>query len=159
MWPDWQAEAEQFLEEDLVAVRDRMLGEVRGQQESDIFLSTLRHLIDWERVRIDGYSEGPHSADHRDTVGRKDLFSGDIFVSIPLALAVVQRCLREQGRPELRLTPQTLVRQFRQDGHVRPESSKNVRLDGPPKKCVRMTWEVLMQDVEQVPGEESVVDG
>jgi hypothetical protein len=159
VWPDWQAEAQQFLEEDLVAIRDHMLGEVKGQQESEIFLSTLRDLIGWGRLRIDGYSEGPHSADHRDTVGRRDLFSTDIFVSIPLALAAVQRCLRDQGRPELRLTLQTLVRQLWQDGKVCPEASKNVRLDGqPPRKCVRMTWEVLMQEVEQAPGEE-IADG
>jgi hypothetical protein len=154
VWPEWHEEAERFLEDDLVAVRNRMLGEVRGQQESDIFLSTLRHLIAWERVRIDGYTEAPRSAEPRDPIGKRDhIFSDDILVSIPLALAAVQRCLRDQGRPELRLTPPTLIRQLREDGLVSPDATRNVRLDGTQAKCVRMEWGVLMQDVEEAPGE------
>lgn len=51
-WPGAEAEVRGYLEEDLVAARDRILGIAREQQASEIFLDTLRALLAHNKVRF-----------------------------------------------------------------------------------------------------------
>src|SRR5262249_54369901 len=44
VWPAWRRDAGRFIAKELVAVRDRMLSEVREQQASELFLNTLSEL-------------------------------------------------------------------------------------------------------------------
>ena len=54
VWDGWQQATKKFVEEDLVAVRDGMLGEAKEQQASEVFLRTLGELIEFNHVRIEG---------------------------------------------------------------------------------------------------------
>ena len=44
--PHWKEESEQFIEHDLVQIRDEMLNTVKDQQASEVFLETLGVLLE-----------------------------------------------------------------------------------------------------------------
>jgi hypothetical protein len=130
VWDGWQEATRRFIEEDLVAIRDGMLGEAKEQQASDVFLRTLGDLIQFGRVRIENLTTV--RADDKPLIGQlagqrgiPDVVlratSQDIErveISMPLALAEVNRHLREQGRQELKSTERTLLQQLREDGKL-----------------------------------------
>src|SRR5262249_43505385 len=60
VWVGWKEESRKFIEEDLVAIRDGMLGEAKEQQASEVFLRTLAELIGYNHVRIDGLNGHLH---------------------------------------------------------------------------------------------------
>jgi hypothetical protein len=51
VWEGWQEAAKKFVEEDLVTIRDAMLGEAKEQQASEVFLRTLAELVRFSHVR------------------------------------------------------------------------------------------------------------
>src|SRR4051812_37138426 len=53
-WPDGGVDTEAYLRQDLVEIRDSMLGLTRDQQGSVIFLDVLRELLQFKKVRIEG---------------------------------------------------------------------------------------------------------
>jgi hypothetical protein len=153
VWEGWKDAAEKFVGEDLVAVRDGMLGEAKGQQASEVFLRTLADLIRFNHVRIEGLP-GQHEADHKPLIGRvvgmrpvpgvrltatPDQDRLEICTS--LALGQVNACLRQQARSELKATEGALIQQLREDGwlldgsgEALPEgerATRRVRLEGP----------------------------
>jgi hypothetical protein len=144
VWPDWKIEVRRFVQQELVAARDEMLGAARQQQPSEIFWSVLGSLYQNGRVEFCSHGTGANrTLIGRSVQGRCDLY----YVSPQLALAAVNTCLREQGRPPIQVTLPTLLGQLRRDGrlldqqgHPLPPDSSNTptnqpRLNGEPKRC------------------------
>jgi hypothetical protein len=158
VWDGWQEATKKFVEEDLVAVRDGMLGEAKEQQASEVFLRTLGELIEFNHVRIEGLKE-TQVAEHVPLIGREvgpqivpgatlDSTRSEIRLEIcmSLALAEVNKCLRQAGRTELKTTESALLRQLREDGKLLDqkgwvlkeggEATRRVRLEGGGQKRV-----------------------
>jgi hypothetical protein len=130
VWPGWEIAVERFLEEDLVAVRDGMLGAVREQQASEVFWSVLAALIHNGAVALGGWD---HDTKGRPVVGKavaQPAVSGLCFISTDLALAEVNTCLRAQGRPELKVSHATLLGQLRREGRLLDETGRPLSPDG-----------------------------
>jgi hypothetical protein len=152
VWPNWRQEVKTFIGEDLIAVRDRMLGAVKEQQESEVFLDTLRELVEWGHVKITGHHRQEFARDHAPTVGKiqREGSVQAICLSVAMSLAEVQKSLRERGRPLLRATEQTLIGQLREDGHLLVETSRNRRLDGKQIRVVFLPLGALDSEAEAV---------
>ena len=148
-WPDREAETRAFIDGDLPEVRDRMLGMAREQQTSEVFLGTLRTLLEFGLVKF--HNEAPAEA-HGEVIGRADAARTHYEVSMKLALAAVQGELRREGRDELRVTEQTLIDPLRHDGVVAPADepggkvTRLVRFGGLRSNCVRVPRGVLRVD-------------
>jgi hypothetical protein len=147
VWTEWREAARQFVEEDLVAIRDAMLGEAKEQQASEVFLRTLADLVRCSHVRVEGLTQ--RAADNKPVIGRVAGVRPDVVpvgpdqdrleICTSLALAQVNACLRQQGRPELKITESALLQQLREDGRllgqdgerlpVGAELTRRVRLD------------------------------
>jgi hypothetical protein len=112
VWPGWEQERAWFVEEELVAVRDGMLSDVREQQASEVFLATLAELVRYKVVAFEPYCVG-----ERHVIG-KGLDGGIYQVSTKLALEAVQQSLQRQGKPPLKITEKALLEQLRQDGKL-----------------------------------------
>jgi hypothetical protein len=137
-----------FLRRDLFALRDELLLDVRQEQESEIFLRTLVDLLEYGVVRILDLDLLP-KADNVPAVGRVTSAAGTadkvIQLCLTQALGAVQTSLREQARPELRVTHQTLIGQLRQGGHLGSEGSKTTRLGaGNPVRCFDLSYSSLV---------------
>jgi hypothetical protein len=127
VWPEWETEARRFIEEDLIAIRDEMLGEVKEQQASEVFLRTLADLVQCNEVRIDGLRSQGGDADRKPMIGR---VAGNLPITVgqerdsalvictSLAKREVNKCLQEQGRPMLKITDRALLQQLREDGKL-----------------------------------------
>lgn len=122
VWPGWKAAARQFVTKDLNAIRDQMVGQVKGEQASEVFLKTLTELIRFERVRF-----------QRDTYSREIQYQAKVIgkvvelrgsgrriyqISTSFSLEAVQESLRLQNKPQLRLSERTLLDQLLQDGKL-----------------------------------------
>jgi len=144
VWPGWRKEVKTFIGKDLIAVRDRMLGAVKEQQESEVFLDTLRELVQWGQVKVTNHHVD-NTKDHAPTIGKIERTGScqAVFLSVAMALGEVQKNLRDRGRPVLRATEQTLIGQLRQDGHLLEEKSRNRRLDGQQTKGVLLPLTVF----------------
>lgn len=158
----WGEQARRYVEADLAAIRDAMIRQVKDQQASEIFLSTLRSLIENERVRLQGYpnSGAGMASGQRPLIGklaRASTGSRDSFeVNTTLALEAVQESLRKQGRPALPTTPRALLEQLAADGKlldehghpVGPEGqgrkTRSVSLGGSTCRAFRIAKEVLL---------------
>jgi hypothetical protein len=140
-WPAWEAETRAFLDEDLVELRDATLGAVREQQAGEVFWDVLGDL-----VRHDAVALCPGEAEKgRPLVGRRAPGGADLYcVSTGLALAAVNRCLREQGKPELRATPAALLDQLRREGRLLDAAGRPLDPEGrgPATQQVRIAGEV-----------------
>jgi hypothetical protein len=124
VWPEWREAVQAFIDKYLVEIRAEMLAEAKEQQVSEVFLRTLRELISFGYVRIDGLAS-QRDAEHKPVIGRvAGMRSGRLFGAAPerleictsLALAQVNSCLRQQGRPELKINESALLQQLREDG-------------------------------------------
>jgi hypothetical protein len=125
VWPEALEQFRQFASVDLIAVRDVITAGSQNEQESRILLSTLDDLIETGKVRVEGFHRGPNPRnEHAPLIGR---YSGALgwprapmFAAYELnlgaCLAEVNTFLRQQGRPEIRATPRTLLRQLREGG-------------------------------------------
>jgi hypothetical protein len=154
VWEGWQEASRKFVQEDLVAIRDSMLGEAKEQQASEVFLHMLADLIRFSHVRIQDLP-GQVEAQHKNLVGRflqgrsavearGNLIAAGtpprLEINTPLALAEVNASLRQQGRGELKATVSALLQQLREDGKLLDANGQplvratdlthRVRLDG-----------------------------
>jgi hypothetical protein len=150
VWPGWQEAARKFIEEDLVAVRDGMLGEAKEQQASEVFLRTLGDLIRYNHVRIEELA-GQREADHKPVIGRvvstrpvpSTLLpvgpnQDRLEICTSLALAQVNGCLRQQGRSELKITESALLQQLREDGKLLAQDGVPLAEGAEPTRRVRL---------------------
>src|SRR5262249_10131690 len=97
VWPEQQEETQRFVEEDLVAVRDAMVGEVREQQESEVFLAVLADLIASQEVALVTAPHGPTVPDDKPVIGRRQPVNQgpDLFqLNTNMALREVNKLLR-----------------------------------------------------------------
>lgn len=125
VWPDWKGAVRQFLTQDLVAIRDEMVGATKEQQISEVFWSVLGALLDYGTVMLD---DGSYQREkHAPVIGRKVIpqankpnpaYTDLYFISTDLALAEVNKNLRSQGRPELKVTTANLLGQLRREGRL-----------------------------------------
>jgi hypothetical protein len=100
IWPAWQEEVRRFGEEDVPALLSQMMGAVRVQRAVEVFWNTLVNLIACGRVRLDDSD----STSHAPVIGKCLPGRKAAWVVPGLALAEVQKTLRDQGRPLLALT-------------------------------------------------------
>jgi hypothetical protein len=126
-WPERQDEVRWFLETDLVAMRNAMLGEVREQQGSEVFMATLAELIRLGAVCVQGYRPTNSNLDAKPVIGqtfngtadyRRGITSSEpmFAISTSRAMEAVQESIRRQGRKPLQMTDRALLRQLQQDG-------------------------------------------
>lgn len=135
VWPNWKAEVGTFLTQDLKVIRDEMVGAAKEQQASEVFWSVLQTLIAHEVVAIEN-----QSGDKGKVVIGKPLYKRadatqtgphDLYcISTDLALAQVNICLREQGRPDLKVTAGTLLDQLRFEGRLFSEDGQPLTIEG-----------------------------
>lgn len=149
VWDGWQEAVKSFVVEDLVAIRDAMLGEAKEQQASEVFLRTLADLIRYGHVRIDGLT-GHRDAEHKPLIGRLAQGRAVAGVNVPvpnegrlevctsLALAEVNGSLRQQGRPELKITESALLQQLREAGKLLDANGQALTPEDDPTRRVRL---------------------
>ena len=151
VWPAWKAEAEQFVNEELISIRTDMLGEVKDQQASEVFVRTLAELIQFNHVRIDGMTGQSQEGNNKPVIGRvagirrlsplgtqvpgPDQERLEICTS--LALSEVNQCLQRQGRPMLRVTESALLQQLREDGKLVDADGQPLGADAKATKTAR----------------------
>jgi hypothetical protein len=125
-WPERQDEVKWFLETDLVTVRNAMLGEVREQQGSEVFMANLAELIRLGAVCVQGHCPTNCNLDDKPMIGqvfsgtvdyRRGITSSELMfaISTSRALEAVQESIRRQGRKPLQMTDRALLRQLQQD--------------------------------------------
>jgi hypothetical protein len=122
VWPKWKAKAGKFLTQDLVAIRDAMVNEVKDQQGSEIFLTTLGVLLKNRRVWIEdrytAVTDPSATLIGRIIDLRRPTQRTGYQISTALAIEAVQESLRRQNRPPLGATEKALLDQLRQDGKL-----------------------------------------
>jgi len=152
VWPEWKAAVRQFLTQDLVRIRDDMVGATKEQQASEVFWSVLGGLLEFGAVVVD---DDLHSTTGKSVIGKK-VYGSSVavggpelfYISTDLALGAVNKSLRDQGKAELRISHKTLVEQLRRDGCLFGEDrqplapqgdqdapTKQLRIDGKAKRC------------------------
>jgi hypothetical protein len=109
-----ETDVREYLDHDLPAIRDASLATARQQHPVEVFLSTLYLLLASGKVGLKGGTVGG------EMIGRVD--GGHAEIASRLAIPAVQDHLRREGRPELRVSEDTLVRDLVGTG-------KAVRLD------------------------------
>ncbi len=138
VWEGWQKEARKFVEEDLMVIRDAMLGEAKEQQASEVFLRTLGDLIRHNHVRIKDMM-GMGNAENKPQIGRVVGPNRDrLAICTCLALAQVNISLREQGRSELKTTESALLQQLREDGKLLDQNGVPLASTAKPTRLVRL---------------------
>jgi hypothetical protein len=147
-WPGWQYEAEAYITQDLLAIRDEMLAAARQQQASEVFLTSVRALLLNGRVRITGWyppDATPEEVANKPVVGRRVPATspaiasalGTVFdISTRLALEAVQELLRRQAKPPLALTDKALIEQLAGAGKLLDKDSQPI----PPDSGGDHTW-------------------
>lgn len=145
VWVGWRKECLRFVTEDLIAVRDRMLDQTHEQQPSEVFLSTLRELLQYGRVVIEGFTPGamvqvsPPNDDRfgaswgqrQGTVMGKAERNGSIVkISPQLAMEAIQESLKKQGRPPLAVTQAALEKQLLEDGKLLDQNGNVLKAGG-----------------------------
>lgn len=163
-WPDGEEKTRAFVERDLAAVRDEMVGAVKGQQASEIFLATLGALVEHGRVRVEGWASRGVSdpgLKYQATIGKVVPRQGGrplaLDICTSLALEVVQESLRKQGRPPLPATARSLPDQLAADGKlldrdgraIDPEArggkTHDAKLQGSTRKAFRIAADELVE--------------
>jgi hypothetical protein len=178
VWPGAAEEAEEFALNDLAEMVSVSVGSAESEQASAIFLESLRSLLDWSQVRFEGQSgsKGHGASDGRSkvtVVGRvvAGVSADDgedervVELSLAMALQAVQRSLRQQGKPSIRISEKTLIAQLEAEGLVldranRPiapgqsgAKSRQVRIDRKRLRVIRMNLDDLLgSDVEALRG-------
>jgi hypothetical protein len=114
VWPTWHEEVKWFGDEYVSALLAQMMGAVKQQRAIEVFWNTLVNLIDCRRVRLDN-SESPS---HAPAIGKCRAGSQVAWVVPELALAEVQKTLRDQGRPSLALTAAEIPGLLRREGRL-----------------------------------------
>jgi hypothetical protein len=144
-WPDSEDQARCYIEDDLMALRDRVLGIAQEQQSSEIFLETLRTLLAHNKVRFDHDNKASIESYSGEVIGKAT--SEFYEVSIPMAMAAVQGHLRRQGRDELKVSQSNLIQQLEAAEKIVPpptkagaegEKTRPLYLQGKKVRCVRV---------------------
>jgi hypothetical protein len=177
VWPAWKEEAQQFTEQDLLTLRNNMLGEVREQQASEIFVATLAEQIRLGRVKVEGLSHkesakkpligkvrgGGVARGGLSVPGQQGVM---LEISTRQAFEAVQNSLRRQGRPLLKISDKALLAQLLHDGWLlgpdgQPVSSassveptQRTRLDGRQVRCFLVSLKRLLGEEDQGAKEE-----
>jgi hypothetical protein len=148
VWEGWQEASRKFIEEDLVAIRDAMLGEAKEQQASEVFLRMLGDLIRFNHVRINELPQ--QDAQHKPIIGRMKLIRTVpgrtltppnhqcLEICTSLALMEVNRCLQQTGKQPLRITESALLQQLRDDGRLLDANGQPLKPDDDPTRRVRL---------------------
>jgi hypothetical protein len=150
VWEGWQEASRKFVEEDLLVIRDSMLGAAKEQQASEVFLQTLADLIRFNQVRIEGLPGQLHT-DNKPLIGcmagarrvpgvtlNVGVNEDRLEICTSLALAQVNGCLRQQGRTELKITEGALLRQLREDGKLLDQNGERLEQGTKPTRPVRL---------------------
>jgi hypothetical protein len=172
VWPGWKDARRQFLTKDLVAIRDEMVCTVKEQQPSLVFWDVLGGLIEHKAISLSSYGNDkgviigkPFSPGAGISAAKPDL----VYISTDLALGEVNKCLRAQGRPELKISLPTLLGQLRQEGKLfgkdgKPLSASDqddptfqVRLPGQRRRSF-ITSKALLLGMKEQPGPEYAED-
>jgi hypothetical protein len=147
VWPEAAQEAEVFAQVDVAEMVLASVGWAEEDQASSIFLETLRALLDWGRVRLEGprdsTSSGAIDTKNRATVvGR--IVAGDssadlvddpaVELSLVMALQAVQRSLRQQGKPPLQVSEKTLIAQLEAEGLLLDKTGRPIAPGQPGNK-------------------------
>jgi hypothetical protein len=129
-WPVWEDEVKWFGEECVPAMLSQMMVSVREQRPIEIFWNTLVDQVRCGRVRFDEYESHSHAPvigkyDFATTPARKAI----VWVSTEMALAEVQKSLRDQGRPPLPLRPQQIPELLKKEGKLLDRSGQPIPAD------------------------------
>jgi hypothetical protein len=133
--------ARAFAEDYLAGPVVEAAGGVADELPAAIFLRTLGELLAYGRVRLQGLGPAPgvslDAHDRAPLVGRLQgksaigLAAGDVvMVPISLALAAVQGQLRDEGRPELRVSERALLDQLAGLGCLLDDDGRTITKDG-----------------------------
>jgi hypothetical protein len=169
VWPQAAQAAQEFAEIDLAEMVSASVGSAEEEQASTTFLETLRALLDWGRVRLEGWCSGESTGvvdgKNRSTVVGRVVAGGMpadkeedrvVEVSIAMALQAVQRSLRLQGKPPLQVSEKTLIAQLeaeellldKKDRPIAPgqagTKSRQVRIDRKRVRVIRMRLSELL---------------
>ena len=134
VWDGADDAARAFADEYIAALVVEAAGAVEDETPARTFLDTLRELIIYNRIRIDGIGPWIDRSDRGEVdriVGRLDNRSTPlpcglnqdsdervIQLSIPLAMKAVQEQLRGQGRQQLQISERTLLDQLASLGYL-----------------------------------------
>jgi hypothetical protein len=138
-WPAGAERARDFVEAELVVIRDATLSEVRDQQASEVFLAALGALICNGQVQVVGYYPGYQIAkglEHKPVIGREVTKAASFEIATKMAIAAVQDFLARQRRPALAVTEKTLIMQLAGDGKLLDKDNKPID----PKAGGDRTW-------------------
>lgn len=131
VWPEASVAAHEFVSDDLTAIRNEMLGIVREQQASEVFLATLWTLMQQSQVKIrNWYPEGaPYDASSTKPLVGRNVFASpaalQVFeIATSMAMEAVHESLRRQGKPALPVTERTLLDQLAQAGVLLDEQNQ-----------------------------------
>ena len=150
VWPEWETEAREFAEEDLLAMVMEAVGSAEEEQASTIFLETLRSLIEYDRVWVEGLTRhDPEKKQFDMLIGRvanpsakrcdnRESVGAVLELNIPRARRAVQKSLKEQGKPELPLGDQALIEQLATTGLLLDEEGNSIM----PGQCGSKTRQV-----------------
>jgi hypothetical protein len=142
VWPAWQQATREFIEQDLAELCVSMVGDVREQQASQIFVATLADLIEQRRVQVNGYQPHDSLRDFAPVIGSFHFAQrprdravgapplGFFQLSTKLSLEAVNESLRRQVRSPLRISEKALLQQLRRDGLLVGEDGLPVPPDG-----------------------------
>ena len=128
-----------FVENELVVIRDATLSEVRDQQASEVFLAALGAPVRSGQARVDGYYPGyviSKGLDHKPVVGREVGKMASVEIATKIAIAAVQDLLARQRRPPLAVTEKTLIMQLAGDGKLLDKDDRPID----PKAGGDRTW-------------------
>jgi hypothetical protein len=125
VWPEWETDAREYAEKDLLKMVHETVGEAEQEQASTIFLDTVRSLVECNQVWINGLNDlGSEKRRHDPMIGRvvnpgldiKAMNDTVLELRIRMALEAVQKSLKNQGKPKLALGDQALIQQLAASG-------------------------------------------
>jgi hypothetical protein len=137
---EWGRQARLYVDRDLAEIRDEMIGAVKEQQPSEIFLATLRSLVENARARIHGWSSplAESGSSHAPTIGkvikRAEGRPFAIDLNMTMAMECVQDSLRRQGRPPLSTSARAMLDQLAGDGKLLDQTGRPIGRDAQGRK-------------------------
>jgi hypothetical protein len=102
-----------------------MMRAVREERPIEVFWHTLVDLVACGRVRLDDKDRDSHAP----MIGKAYTNPHYVWVSTEVALAEVQKSLRDQGRPHLALRPADIPALLRKEGKLLDKSGQPVPAD------------------------------
>jgi hypothetical protein len=132
-----------YLRQDLVTLRDDLLGDVRSEQDGDVFLGVLSDLIKYDAVKINDLNSLSTPMTWH-AIGSVVEVSGSskkiVRLSLGLAVGEVQKALRNQGKPPLTVSNKALINQLIQGGHIGSGQTTVTRLGSTTARCLEFDY-------------------